>query len=317
MNSLAVKNDKENIRPASPGQAKPPMRATRLIRRIHMYAGLVFLPWVLLYGFTALLFNHPTLWARRKPIDKPAIETMFQGWPEADVLAADGAKALTAAAHTPLGSVTRIENARYTGTIRAFVTNGSGRHEFLLRPDDRSGNWVKIVPGPGRGGEAELGPSVSAKEPPQIPNKQGVVDDLTKLAANVSLTGATVDVNAMPQLRFDAYDSRGGRWDTTWNLDSGSLKARPVAKAVKDLGWREYLTRLHTTGQYPAKGNWDRFAWAIIVDAVFVLMVFWGASGIVMWWQQRRMRTSGAVVLSIGAVTAVLLGVALWGAFVS
>ena len=29
------------------------------IRRIHLYSGLFMLPWVLLYGFTALLFNHP------------------------------------------------------------------------------------------------------------------------------------------------------------------------------------------------------------------------------------------------------------------
>ncbi len=318
MNALAVKTVKENVRPGSPGQAKPPMKATRLIRRIHMYAGLVFVPWVFLYGFTAFLFNHPNLWARRKPIDTPNIKTMFQGWPEADVLAADAAKALTATATASLGTVARIENARYTGTLRAFATNGSGRYEFQLRPDDRSGNWVKVIPGAGRGGELEVGPAVSTKQQPATPTKPIIVDDLTRLAAGVSLAGATVAIDSMPQLRFDAIDSQGKRWDATWNLDGGSLKARPTVQAVKDIGWREYLTRLHTTGQYPSQlSNWGRLAWAIIVDGVFVLMIFWGVSGIIMWWQQRRMRAIGAVVLSIGALTAVVLGVALWTAFVS
>ena len=46
--------------------SKPPrLRAIRraqvlkLIRRIHLYAGLFLAPWVMLYGTTALLFNHP------------------------------------------------------------------------------------------------------------------------------------------------------------------------------------------------------------------------------------------------------------------
>ncbi len=36
-------------------------RAMRLVRRAHLYAGLFMVPWVFLYGGTALLFNHP--WA--------------------------------------------------------------------------------------------------------------------------------------------------------------------------------------------------------------------------------------------------------------
>lgn len=292
------------------------MRATRLIRRVHMYAGLLFLPWVLLYGFTAFLFNHPTFWARRKAFESENIGAMFQGWPDADVLAADAAKALTGAGAEAMGSVVKVENARYTGTIRAFAKSGGERYEFLLRPDDRSGNWVKA--GGGRGAEPDpaAGPTVSAKQVPSTPTRARVVEDVAKLSASVALPTTGVDVNAMPQLRFDAIDSKGGRWDATWSLDSGSIRARPSGP-LRPIGWREYLTRLHTTGGYPVRGNSDRFAWAIVVDLVFVLMVFWGASGIVMWWQQRRMRTIGAVVLSAGAVSAVLLGVALWRAFVS
>ncbi len=63
------------------------------------------------------------------------------------------------------------------------------------------------------------------------------------------------------------------RWDATWSLENGSINARLAAQQRSGPGWREYLTRLHTTGEYPYKGNWDRFVWAVVVDAVFALML--------------------------------------------
>ena len=52
---------------SQPTDASRPKRRRKLssrvnvwIRRIHLYSGFFMLPWVLLYGFTALLFNHPT-----------------------------------------------------------------------------------------------------------------------------------------------------------------------------------------------------------------------------------------------------------------
>ncbi|HVJ88034.1 MAG TPA: hypothetical protein VM452_20385, partial [Caulifigura sp.] len=34
-------------------------RMMRVVRRVHLYSGLFLFPWVMLYGVTALLFNHP------------------------------------------------------------------------------------------------------------------------------------------------------------------------------------------------------------------------------------------------------------------
>ncbi|HEY0985196.1 MAG TPA: hypothetical protein VGE80_23885, partial [Schlesneria sp.] len=33
-----------------------------LIRRGHLYAGLLLIPWVILFGVTGFLFNHSTFW---------------------------------------------------------------------------------------------------------------------------------------------------------------------------------------------------------------------------------------------------------------
>src|SRR5262245_33770509 len=34
-------------------------RVMRVVRRVHLYSGLLLFPWVMLYGFTALLCTHP------------------------------------------------------------------------------------------------------------------------------------------------------------------------------------------------------------------------------------------------------------------
>ena len=38
-------------------------RVMQLVRRAHLFTGLFLLPWAVLYGVTAFLFNHPTAFA--------------------------------------------------------------------------------------------------------------------------------------------------------------------------------------------------------------------------------------------------------------
>ncbi len=296
----------------APVQARPPMRATRLIRRLHMYAGLIFLPWVLLYGITAFFFNHPMVMSRRKAVDSEAVQTVLKDWPTATALASEGGKALAAAPGSP-GSFVSIENARYNGVVRANTKVGADRYDIQLRADDRTGSWAKLGASARRGpGDAD--PGLSVKQVAPTPTKASLKDGITKLSSGVLPPGSEMDIRELPTLRFEAVDAQGARWDTTWNLEGGQLSAKRVP-ATRDMTAREYLTRLHVTGGYPANGGLSRTAWAVIVDAVFVLMVFWGASGIVMWWQQRRMRIIGGAILSVGAATAIMLGVAMWRAF--
>ena len=44
--------------PSSPRFSLP--RTSAWIRKLHLYSGLFLIPWTLLYGVTAFLFNHPT-----------------------------------------------------------------------------------------------------------------------------------------------------------------------------------------------------------------------------------------------------------------
>jgi hypothetical protein len=72
---------------------------------------------------------------------------------------------------------------------------------------------------------------------------------------------------------------------------------------------RRFLTRLHLAHGYPGEQN-ARWFWAVVVDAMAFVMVFWGVSGIFMWWQIKATRKFGflVLVLSVAAATALGLG---------
>jgi len=64
------------------------------------------------------------------------------------------------------------------------------------------------------------------------------------------------------------------------------------------MSWRSYLLRLHTTQGY--SGIYEaRWFWAMIVDAMSFVMIFWAVSGLLMWWQIKRLRKAGWVVIDM------------------
>ena len=60
-------------------------RLIKLIRRIHLYLGLTLVPWVFLYGITAILFNHGDWFTGREYLSLNA--TQLNLFPAADVMA--------------------------------------------------------------------------------------------------------------------------------------------------------------------------------------------------------------------------------------
>jgi hypothetical protein len=47
---------------------------------------------------------------------------------------------------------------------------------------------------------------------------------------------------------------------------------------------------------------------AIIVDATGALMIFWGLSGIIMWYQIKPLRNNGMLTMILGILLAGILG---------
>ncbi|MCA9131763.1 MAG: hypothetical protein KDA45_01355 [Planctomycetales bacterium] len=62
---------------------------------------------------------------------------------------------------------------------------------------------------------------------------------------------------------------------------------------------RVTLTGMHSRAGY-RHDSWANDAWAVMVDLVSISILLWIASGLYMWWQQRRMRIVGIVALLLG-----------------
>jgi hypothetical protein len=65
---------------------------------------------------------------------------------------------------------------------------------------------------------------------------------------------------------------------------------------------------MHTTHVYPNEQN-TKWYWTVIVDVMAFVMVFWGVSGIFMWWQIKATRKLGFIILVLSLIAATLLGV--------
>ena len=72
------------------------------------------------------------------------------------------------------------------------------------------------------------------------------------------------------------------------------------------LDFRSAITRLHQLHHYPDNLG-ARWLWTLAADATGLMLVFWGISGVIMWWQIKPTRLVGVSGLSLAAVIAFLV----------
>jgi hypothetical protein len=119
-----------------------------------------------------------------------------------------------------------------------------------------------------------------------------------------------VTITSVPDLNFVMSDQDGKRWLVTYNAQNGSVGGKPAdGDSGTTLSTRRFLTRLHVAHGYPSSPN-ARWFWAVIVDGMAFVMVFWAVSGLFMWWQLKATRWVGLaiILLSIGVATALGVG---------
>jgi len=101
-------------------------------------------------------------------------------------------------------------------------------------------------------------------------------------------------------------------WRVEYDLTNGKVVAEPEQRNVSPRA-RDVLLRMHTTRGYPNTIG-AQWIWAVLVDGMALLLLFWAASGLIMWWQLKAVRRSGAVVLALSATMAVALTLGLYRA---
>jgi hypothetical protein len=313
-----------------------PKAALQLLRRGHLYAGLLMLPWVILYGVTAFLFNHPTAFS-----DQPATSfgaDAIAGTPMAYAPApAAVAEQVVAAlqARAPAGptyTLVEPEQARYTREFAFATVKRDGTEVSVLVEVNGSGGSVRSreVPPPkveprapfavGRGPEGGRG--VAPKGPPRAPKGEDGLRLPEPLHERVAATIPTVlektglgpdgevTVTSVPDLAFRMTDGET-TWRVTYNAQTGTVAGKPADEEERtEISARRFLLRLHTAHGYPGEPG-ARTAWAVVVDAMAAIMVFWGLSGVFMWWQIKATRRLGAAVLLVSLVAAVWVGFAM------
>ncbi len=321
--------------PATQPVARPlGKRFTHLLRRGHLFLGLFLLPWAILYGVTAFLFNHPAAFS-----DNPTVQfgkNAIAGTPLESVPSpreqAEQVVAKLNELHQPASPYTLgAGEVKYNREFAFATAKGDGRTVSLLvdvktgggtvrsTPDKPKAEPVKVPfavgatpPAGGRGGRGGS-PAVAVKEGIELdqPLPERVKASVPVILERTGFSGTDVTVTSVPDLVFP-IQADGQTWTATYNATTGSVSgALPEPPASPS--WRQFVLRLHTAHGYPGETN-ARWAWAVVVDVMAVVLVFWGLSGLVMWWQVKSTRIAGAVTLVLSAIAATTLGVMMYAA---
>ena len=295
------------VGPAGPTRTRARARVRynavlKLVRRAHLFAGLFMTPWVFLYGVTGFLFNHPAAFPDREVRTAGRAEiagTALERFPTAPELADRIVTVLNDRAGAAAFRLADRDRATYSRPL--FITaSGQGR-EHSVRFDPESGESL-IRSTTSREGLTEPwtgGTSMTLIDPPRDRLAKGV----PALLGRLGIKADAATVRNPPDLICTVERADGQRWRVAYNVQTGALTARPADDPGQRLSTRLFLTRLHLSFTYPARVD-ARWFWAVVVDAMFVAMVFWGISGLLMWWQARKLRGLGALTLCLSAMVA-------------
>ena len=271
-----------------------------LIRRTHLYSGLFLVPWVLLYGFTAFLFNHPEVLSRTENFNAP-YPAGFEDWSDPNAIAD---QVIAALSKDQKVAVEKIGRASFSGQLAARFNgeqNGNLRLDLeektismSIRPGDPASS-----PGPLDGKFLQEKANLKAKKISGI---------LTPFLQGQGFKTESLRIRSIPDVEFN-LKHQGQEWKARYNLEKGMLTATN-GEVGTGPNWRTFLLRLHKTHVYSS--NPARWVWALIVDIMAMAMVVWGLSGIYMWWKMKKLRSVGKWIILASLISAFGLGTAMY-----
>lgn len=278
-------------------------RAMRWVRRFHMYLGLFMFPWILLYGITGFLLNHPGAFPDhevQKVTEEKLSDAGLNKLPKAqdyaqklfDIIVKDDRGKLDG--YKFVGP----ESARYRHQANMNTTRSGKRYNLSVNPVEQKG-LLHIRPME-QGRQTPLGSmwSLNFDDPARMQLQQSAINVLKELGV---VTDA-VNMQWGPVIEFDI--SKGDEtWTVIYNIGNRNLLAKPRKGWPGITSVRQYLLRLHFAHTFPAEISTRTF-WAVMVDAMALVMVLWACTGFLMWWQRRSVRLTGAIVITVSVLWA-------------
>jgi hypothetical protein len=298
---------------SAPAGRQWPKLLLHIIRRVHVYCGLLLAPWVLMYAVSAFLLNHPTAFPDQEGTAFGSRDVA--GTPLAEIrpagdVAADVVGELNRRAGREQYKVVRGEKTQYRGEFASAVLRTEGK-SYTVFVDVRDGTGFARL----RDEPKEKAPFPAKLEPaagPAVPDQ--LKDGLPTALNRSGLPPGEVTVTLVPDVLFHVEDADGRVWRVAYNPLHGSLSGTP--ETGESTTSRRFLTRLHVTRGYsPTAGV--RWYWALSVDIVSAAMVFWVASGMVMWWQLKAVRRTGLAVVLMSVAAAAWLAIAMQAQFLA
>lgn len=251
-----------------------------ILRRIHLYSGLLLAPLVLLYGITALLFNHPDWFQDRSQhnLSPDTAQTTELVMNSADPLG-------VAHAIVPLGQT--VTRAHWEGSWSFDISQGSRMARVELDSRGLGGRISHWTP---RAKEIEAWPS-SALAPEGIPNWSPPEAAAQASAASLGMEPGSVQLRRAPRLAFQTAQLGPDQW---CHYDPRAHQVT-LRERDSDPNFVNALLSLHTAHGNPGFVG-PRWWWSWVVDAMGCAMVLWTLSGLLMWWPMRSLRRSGLIV---------------------
>lgn len=281
--------------------------AMKIVRRLHMYLGLLLFPWILLFGISGVLFNHPEIGRdiddRRISGEQLSALTDFRPW-EPDALARKVVEQLNAGSPSPY--VLDEGSPAFSGWPIFIAPGGDGgRHVLILNLESGNATLARHAPHPKAPEAPFAGAAIDLPEYRMAAVQEQVKELLPRLG--VDAAGALrAHPKTSPELRFRMRDADARSWNVTYNLGTGRLDGRLDDAAARPR-FVEVLEKLHTTHHYPVHGGMT-WLWALFADITGITLVLWALSGLAMWWQMKPTRVVGAVGIAVAlAVAAVVM----------
>ncbi len=280
----------------------------KIVRRLHMYTGLLLLPWILLFGFSGMLFNHPEWGA----VDVLATTNGHQtqkltGFEALDsrALAEEVVESLNEAARS-IGregdayALVQPGSAKVSGQLTYSTTTDQGRAMVVLSANTGEASVRRFPESKSQDQPVFQGSKVAQ----DLVDMEAINRQAEKLLRETGLepqAPLALSGRGGPELRFQVVSKEDGRkWNATYSLTDGSLAGRATDDSP---GMNAYslLTRLHKTHHYPDTMG-ARWLWTLAADTTGLTMVFWALTGLAMWWQMKPTRVLGVTAISVAAV---------------
>lgn len=286
----------------------------KVVRRTHMYLGLLLFPWLLVFGVSGMLFNHPEMGedvtTRELSGEQLRSITGLQAT-DPKALAEQVVAGLNTARKEGAGAEYRLDpsfDSRFSG-FTVLVAPGDGvNHIMIVDLKDGTGTLAtRSTRSKQPRQEAPfVGETVALPEHDLASVEAKMAPLLTQLGVEAK-TALRANPRAAPELRFRMLDAQQKAWNVTYDLGSGRVDGRP-ADAARVLSVNELLSRLHKQHHYPLDLGFT-WVWALFADITGLMIVFWAVSGLFMWWQMKPTR-----VIGVGAISLALgLGLAFIG----